>query len=227
MPNKKTLSQFVYPDSTLPNVNEPDHWSLKRANQFLDLVWKGIDLFMKDFPAIDFTKAEEQIERDITQLLQPRILKSMSGDEPFYVQHESWEMETRKPAPAMPPSYDIAFVMTNEERLKFPIEAKVLSTDGNISNYVNDVKNAFLNCYYAPFSYEGAMLGYLISGTVEKAIQNIAKSLKVKLEHHPNFKNRPHKYSDHKRQVPKEKEKYYPADFRCHHLIFELTAITQ
>jgi hypothetical protein len=227
LPNKKTLAQIAYPDSTLPNVNEPDHWSSRQANQFLDLVWKGIDLFMKDFPPIDFTKDVEQVERDITQLLEPRIRRNMSGDEPFYVQHESWEMETRKPAPAMPPSYDIAFVMNNE-RLKFPIEAKVLPTDGEVSKYISDVKDAFLTCYYAPFSYEGAMLAYLLSGTTQKAFQNIEKSLnsknstKIKLNRHPKFPSRPHKFSEHDRQVPQGKERNYPTRFRCHHLIFEL-----
>lgn len=222
---KKTPIELAYPDSTLPKANDSEHWSLKRSYQFFELTWKGIDLFLNDFPKIDFTEAEAQIERGITQLLAPRIEKCRTGDEPFYVQHESWEMETLNPL-GMPPSYDIAFVM-NDERLKFPIEAKVLPTDGQVSEYIKDVKEAFLTCYYAPFSCEGGMLGYLLSGTAEKAFQNIAKSLKTTLKQHPKFPNRPHKYSDHERKVPTEKKAFYPSNFRCHHLIFELSKTSE
>ena len=222
MPDKVTISQLGYLDFNLPNINDPEHWSLKRANQFFALVWKGIDLLNQGLMQIDFNGEEEQIERDITQLLEPRIKKIMSGDEPFYVQHESPEMETRHSPSAKPPSYDIAFVIFENERLKFPIEAKVLKTDGNISKYIKDVKEAFCTCYYAPFSYEGGMIGYLLSGNSQKAFQNIGKSLDTILQPHPIFKDRPHKFSEHTRKIPKGKEKFYPVKFRCHHLIFEI-----
>lgn len=221
MPDKKTFSQIAY--SNLPTVNDPDHWSLKLSKRFLELIWQGLDLFKQNFPHIDFTKVDEQIERDITQLLEPRIRKVMTGDEPFYVQHESDEMETRKPAPAKPPSYDIAFILINNERLKFPIEAKVLRTDGQVSEYIKDVNEAFIPCIYAPFSFEGSMLGYLLSGTPQTAFENIEKSLLAELYQHPDFSNRQHKFSEHHRQVPFGKEQIYPGQFRCHHLIFELT----
>lgn len=223
MPNKKTFSQLAYSDSSLPTVNDPDHWSKKQSKRFFELVWQGIDLFKQNFPHIDFSKVDEQVERDITQLLEARIQNVMTGEEPFYVQHESYEMETRQPAPAKPPGYDIAFVMRESERLKFPIEAKVLRTDGQVGEYVKDVKEAFIPCIYAPLSFEGSMLGYLLEGTSNKAFKNIGKSLNVELHQHPDFKKRQHKFSEHSRQVPKGKEEIYPSQFRCHHLIFEMT----
>ena len=223
MLNRKTLSQSAYSDSNLPIVNEPDHWSLNQSKQFLELVWQGIDLFKKNFPNIDFTQADKQLERELNQFIQRRISDVMSGDEPFWCQLEVFEMETISPNSNRPPQYDIAFIVRANERLMFPFEAKVLKTEGQVSEYVKDVNEAFIPCIYAPFSYEGAMLGYLLFGTSQKAFQNIGKSLKTDLKQHPKFPNRPHKFSEHTRQVPKEKEEFYPAKFRCHHLIFELS----
>ena len=227
MPNKNTLTQFVYSDSNLPKVNEPNHWSLKYSFNFLELVWKGIDLFKQQFPNIDYSLADKQLEREVTQLIQRRIYDVMSLDEPFWCQLEVFEMETISPDSNRPPQYDIAFIVRANERLMFPCEAKILKTDGQVSEYVNDVKRAFIPCIYAPFSYEGAMLGYLLIGTSQKAFQSIGKSLNTTLQKHPDFPNRSHKFSEHTRQVPKEKGEFYPAKFRCHHLIFELGEVNQ
>lgn len=222
MPKRKTLSQKAYTE--LPVVNDPDHWSLKGSRRFLELVWQGIDLFKNKFPKMDLTGDEKQIERDITGNLEGFIQDALTGEEPFdfefRVQHESWEMESGDTRPLQ---YDIAFVIKSNPRLKFPIEAKILRTDGQVSEYVADVEYAFLTCDYAPFSYEGGMLGYLLSGVSEKAFQNIGKSLKTELFQHPDFENRQHKFSEHSRKVPEEKKEIYPSQFRCHHLIFEFS----
>ena len=58
----------------------------------------------------------------------------------------------------------------------WPIEAKVLRTDGSVAEYVADLRNEFLTCRYAPFSSEGGMVGYLVSGDPEKALKNIGSS---------------------------------------------------
>jgi hypothetical protein len=47
-------------------------------------VWKGYDLLVKEvFSQIDCTQAEDDIERDLTQLLEPEIRSVMTGDEPL------------------------------------------------------------------------------------------------------------------------------------------------
>lgn len=222
MHNKKTLSQSAFPDSTLQKVSDPHHWSLKQAKRFFQLIWQGIDLFKQNFPNIDFSQADKQLERELNQFIQRRIQNVMSGDEPFWCQLEVFEMETISPGSSRPSQYDIAFVMFENERFMFPFEAKVLRTDGQVSEYVKDINEAFIPCIYAPFSYEGSMIGYLLSGTPQKAFQNIGKSLNTKLHQHPDFKNRQHKFSEHPRQIPEGKEEFYPLQFRCHHLIFEL-----
>lgn len=220
MPDRITHSQLKYPDEVLPKVNDPNHWSRKHSKDFLQLVWQGIDLFKRDFSNIDLSKVNLQIERSFCKNLELRIRRVMSGEEPFDVQHESWEDENANSQ--RPVQNEIAFIMRENERLSFPIEVKVLKIDGQVSEYVKDVNEAFIPCIYAPFSYEGSMLGYLLSGTPLKAFQKIGKSLATKLHHHPDFKDRPHKFSEHTRQVPQGKEEVYPAQFRCHHLIFEI-----
>lgn len=147
----------------------------------------------------------------------------MTGDEPFDVQHESWEDEGANSY--RPSQNEIAFIMRFNDRLSFPVEVKVLKTDGQISKYIKDINEAFVPCIYAPFSFEGGMLGYLLSGTSQRAFQKIGKSLATTLRQHPNFKDRSHKFSEHTRKVPKGKEEFYPIKFRCHHLIFEVSKI--
>lgn len=225
MPDKITHSQLKYPDEVLPKVNDSDHWSLRYSSNFLQLVWQGIDLFRQDFSNLDLSMVNLQVERSFCKQLEKRIRRIMSGDEPFDVQHESWEDENANSK--RPSQNEIAFTMKNIDRLIFPIEVKVLKTDGQVSKYVKDVNEAFIPCIYAPFSYEGAMLGYLLLGTSQEAFQNIGKSLATPLQQHPEFPNRPHKFSEHIRQVPKGKEEFYPVKFRCHHLIFELGEINQ
>ena len=86
----------------------------------------------------------------------------MSGDEPFYVQHGPFERETMRPPPAQPPEYDLAFVFRADERIMWPIEAKVLETPGGVADYVRDIREEYLKCRYGPFSASGAMLAYLL-----------------------------------------------------------------
>lgn len=215
----------IIPELRWPNTPE----FTKIANIFannvtvvlLRYVWEAYDLLkIEVLSQINVNQAEDELERSITQLLEPRIHRVMTGDEPFYVQHGSYENETRKPPPAQPPEYDIAFVLSGCPRVMWPLEAKVLISDKAVSKYVKDVNNEFIKCRYAPFSKEGGMIGYLFSGDPNITFLNIANSLNCSLYHHPAFPKRPHKTSNHKRKVPKGKP--YPSKFCCHHLILQL-----
>lgn len=144
----------------------------------------------------------------------------MTGYEPFDVQHEVYEWESRQSAQAQPPQYDIAFFLRANERIIWPLEAKVLSSDGAVAPYVQDIQNQFLTCRYAPFSSEGGMLGYLFSGEPSRAFNIIGVRVPCTLSHHPDFLDREHKTSAHQRTVPVSKN--YTRDFRCHHLILQI-----
>ena len=212
------------PDSPTPTdfVALAGRWCADYSAILLNYVWQGYDLLLRQLPA---GINEKDLERSISEALEWRIRDVMSGDEPFIIQHGSFERETMLPPPAQPPEYDLAFKLRAKERIMWPFEAKVLGTDGAVNDYKNDLNNEFLTCRYAPFSSEGAMLGYLLTGTPENVFRSLEKKIPCVLAVHPDFTNRPCKMSDHIRQV--EPGKSYPARFRCYHLILEFPGITR
>lgn len=197
-------------------------WGADASMLLLAFVWEGYDLLRDEvLSQINWSQDYEELERSITQRFVPMIRKRMTNYEPFSVEHGPYEFETRMPPPAQSPQYDIAFVLYNKPGIMWPLEAKVLRSDGAVAPYIKDIQNEFLTCRYAPFSSEGGMLGYLFSGNPNKAFSNIEAKVPCTLSHHPQFPNRDHKISNHKRKVPRGKE--YPADFCCHHLILQIT----
>jgi len=213
-------------------LDTPDFMAVARAWQadastiLLQFVWRGYDLLCGEvLSRIEVNDAEEDLERGITQLLEPRIRRAMTGDEPFDIQHGSYEEESRQPPPAQPPQYDLAYVWNQNERLKWPLEAKVLLKDTLVREYVKAMNERFLTCMYAPFSSEGAMLAYLFSGSPQKVFSNVSKALLCCLAQHPGFPGRPHKTSDHVRTVPHAKK--YAAAFRCHHMVLQISALAE
>lgn len=199
--------------------------SLKKAGSviLLGFVWKAYDNFCAEvFSRVDCSKEDEDLERDVTELFELEIRKVMTGYEPFNVQHGPHERETRANAPAQPPQYDIAFRLVSNPRVMWPLEAKVLRSDGSVAKYITEIEENFLTCRYSPFSSEAAMLAYLLSGDPERAFANIVEKGGWELTPHPGFLDRDHRTSDHEREVPEGKS--YPIQFRCHHLILQLRA---
>jgi hypothetical protein len=141
----------------------------------------------------------------------------MSGDEPFYVLHGPYEHETMKAPPAQPPAYDIAFILRADERVMWPVEAKIIETPKAVAQYIRDIRQEFLTCRYAPFSSSGAMLGYLLSGAESDALGTISDRLGCSLEEVFEHPGKPNRWSLHKRTVPAGK--CYPVDFKCYHVI--------
>jgi len=220
---RKTISEAVFSDKhefvVLAKTWQPDAIAV-----LLNLLWKGYDLYQSDvLSKIDLSQADDQLERDITQSLSIYIQMASSGDEPFMIRTEWFEMEGREPSPARPKQYDLAFVWSNPPnvRIIFPIEAKVLRSDKAVSEYVKEITGNYVSYRYAPFSSEGGMIGYLLKGTPKTAFVNIATLVPCTLLDHPDFPSRDHKISDHQRNVPVDKT--YPVKFRCHHLLLQLT----
>lgn len=194
-------------------------WMSNPAQRLLGFVWTAYDSMCTHPPVID----TRDLERSITQLLEPRINDAMTGDEPFYIQHGSFERETMAPPPAQPPAYDLAFVMRADERIMWPLEAKVLETPRTLADYDHDVWQQYMTCRYAPFSGSGAMLGFLLSGSSIDTLGRIAMKLGCTLEVVKEFPLRPHRVSSHHRSVPVGKT--YPVDFECHHMILEFQGL--
>ena len=196
-------------------------WMQNPARLFLGLVWKGYDEMRESLPQVD----GRDLERSITQLLEPRVRDAMTGDEPFYVQHGPYERESMKVPPAQPPQYDLAFVFRADERIMWPMEAKVLETPKSVAAYIADVRGEFLTCRYAPFSNSGAMLGYLLTGKPEDVFTAIIEHMGYILELVSEYPEKPNRRSQHKRRVPAGKP--YSVEFDCYHMILEYSALSR
>lgn len=217
---RQTYSERRWPDT--PEFNSVLR-NLKKggSKRLLELIWNGYDAFCAEcLSQVDFSEDDGDLERDITQLLEPKIREGMTGFEPFNVQHGPYEHESWLGSSAQPPEYDIAFKLRSNPRVMWPLEAKVLRTDGSVAEYIKEISSNFLTCRYAPFSSEAAMLGYLLGGDSQVAFSNIGIKGNWKLNTHPQFPNRDHRTSDHKRTIPEGK--IYEVHFRCHHLLFKL-----
>lgn len=190
-------------------------WMANPPAQFLGVVWQAYGNMRASRPHVD----GRDLERSITQLLEPRMRDVISADAPFYVQHGPYEHETMQPSPAQPPQPDLAFVLRADERIKWAMEAKVLETTGRVAEYVKDIGENFLTGRYGPFSTSGAMLGYLLNGVAEDALGSIASSLECDLQPVPPYPAETNRKSAHIRTVPPEKS--YPREFECYHLILE------
>jgi hypothetical protein len=214
-----TLSEKIWPD-TVEFVSFLEKVSGESSAALLRLVWKGFDSLSADLSAIDLSEPLDDLERDLTQQLEKRVRREMTGFEAFELQHGPYERESRKVAPAQPPQYDLAFALRSNERVMWPLEAKAIVAAGRISDYVKDLQEQYLTFRYAPFSREGAMLGYLLSGDPIEVFTNLSVELSCSLVTHPEFATRNHRISDHARTPPVGSS--YPSQFRCHHMIFRL-----
>ncbi len=181
-------------------------------------VWAGYDILKAEvFDQIEQLEPGDEGERSVTQLLAPRISRSLSGFEPFYCMPGVKEMESRVDAPAQAPEYDIAFVLRENERICWPLEAKILATDATLAPYLSDIASQFLTCRYAPFSAGGGMIAYLMAGEPDTFLTNVAARLGLPLAQAATSVARPHRTSMHSRTVPTGKN--YPAQFTCHHFV--------
>jgi len=190
-------------------------WVGKVEEDMIDLVWSGFERLRALSPSFD----GRDLERSITQLLTAAIDDVVPGEAPYYVQHSPFERETMLPPPAQPPAYDLAFVLRADPRVMWPAEAKILNSPRALAEYLADIRDQFLTCRYAPFVPSATMLGYLLDGSEEEALTNIAARLGVEFEDiAPRSLARSHRSSVHDRNVPMGKS--YPTPFRCHHIIF-------
>ncbi|MHC4177488.1 MAG: hypothetical protein ACYSWU_08275 [Planctomycetota bacterium] len=185
------------------------------------LVWQGHDLLLeKGLGDILLDPDDEAKEESINCLLCLCIDECKTGDEPFGVIHEPPEQTRRKGGRARSPHPDICFTLYAHPRTMWPMEGKLLHSDGDVSRYVGEIKDNFLTGRYGPFSSEAAMLGYLMAGTAKAAFGAISSQLGCPLTHHPSFPDRDHKLSGHKRRDLPQKD--CPRRFLCHHLVMQL-----
>ncbi|MGE7156853.1 hypothetical protein ACQKJ1_24320 [Methylorubrum rhodesianum] len=183
----------------------------------LEALWVGHDVLRAEMAGrLEPGDFGADPERTLTSMLHVRTVHALGDYRPFTCRHEHPEPETRQASPAQSPTYDIAFVLRDNERIAWPVEAKVVATDRTVATYVREIHDQYLTCRYAPFSTSGAMLAYIERGSPEVFQSNVEKALGTPLQRYVPFATRHHRVSDHGRQVPAGRP--FPADFQCHHL---------
>ena len=185
----------------------------------LKYVWQGYDCLRED-DCFMVTKGDAHIEDEITVALHARIQDIMQQSDPFSpfaVVHQPIEGEHQKHA-GRSPQCDLGFRMLGGNvRSHFSIEAKVIYTDGAVSEYVNEIHSNFLPGRYSTFTSEAAMLGYLLSGKPTVAFSSIATLLNCSLHQCAAFSKREHRCSHHQRSLKKGRK--VTSEFCCHHLM--------
>lgn len=197
----------------------------------LGAVWAAYDVLgAGDFRNVGNWNNLRDLERDLTEALAGEVRRQLRRIDPggylaAEVEHGPCERETQRTNRGQPPEYDIAFKWLADDRIMWPLEAKVLAddrdTDAGVGEYVDQGVARFLDCRYAPFVTSGAMLGYLKTGDAETVVGHVSGRLGAPLLQYPLERTHCHKTSDHHRAVPPDMD--YPIRFRCHHLIMPLS----
>ena len=220
-----TILDDLFPDSSPEFAAIADTWPEHVIVQMLALVWDAFDRLktVSNFRQLDFSKQYAQLERSLTDLhmIQVTELHAERGTdfESFIPQHEAWEFEHLTKPSARPPSCEIGFVFRNNYRLRWSVEAKVLKSPTEISEYLGELEN-YLHGGRSPLSPQAALGAYLVSGPADDLFSTLASALGQPLTTHNAFPSRPHRLSQHERDnLPA----VTPRNFICHHLVFSLT----
>ncbi len=207
-------SELVWPDDPA-DADLPQAWAQGVAIQALSWTWRAFDRLQQELLVkVDLRQPLEQVERDLTRNhfveLQKVYQAETEGFSVLIPVHEWPEMETRSPAPAKPPAYDLGFVHPENRRWAWPIEAKVLKTPGTLADYLADVLEKYDSGVAAPLVGEGGMIAYLLSGVPAEFFSNLQERLPNSLVILPEFAHRAHRASTHQRKNAPE--------LRLHHM---------
>jgi hypothetical protein len=183
---------------------QAQEWANGITSQVLGWAWRAFDMVRSGaLGSVDLTQPLEQLERDLARHHFVEILNlwkhETDGECAFTPHHEYPELETRSPAPAKPPAYDIAFVWNANRRVAWPIEAKVVPTANTLADYLGDVKK-FTDGIGAPLSGIGAQIAYLLAGATDDFFSNLRGRLSSPLQTLAEFSARAHRVSSHRRK---------------------------
>lgn len=192
-------------------------WRKDGVARLLGYVWAGYEALQSENPAT----LDPRDEVNVNSHLESWIHRKKPKNCPFAIQHTPPELTRRLTSSRPPPSPDFGFFPWSDRRVMFPLEAKVLHTDGGLSEYLKALRTRFLQCRYAPHSSEGVMIGYLLTGDTHAVFKKLKRKLRAKLSPHPAFLSKPHRVSDHQRKHRRCKN--CPTEFRCHHLIMGMS----
>ncbi len=198
-------------------------WPKDVVNEMLGLVWDAFDqMKIQHFKGFDFSQPLEQVERSLTDLHADEITllwkRRHDGFGSFIPKHEAWEFRNRQSAGAMPASIDIGFVLISNRSVRWSVEAKVLENPADVSRYLSDLADKYLSGRGSTLSEIAALAGYLRHGDPDDVFTCLQSRLAQTLEPYPEFANRAHRITRHKRQLAGFTDE---TPFTCHHLILE------
>jgi hypothetical protein len=221
-----TILNDLFPDNSPEFKAIAEAWPEHVIVEMLTLVWDAFDNMraLPNFKSLDFSRDYAQLERSLTDLHTTEVTllyaQRYDGFESFIPQHEPWEFENLSERSARPPSGDIGFVLRENRRLRWSVEAKVLNSPTDVARYLGDL-DKYLEGKGSPLATEAALGAYLISGKAEDFLASLATAMKTVFKRPLAFSSRPHCTSDHRRdksQLPAST----PPEFLCHHLVFSL-----
>jgi hypothetical protein len=223
------MSRQSYLDRLCPNTpwfqDVATRWCADQSQVLLGYVWSGFDrLLQDDLSKVPFSKNHEAKEESLNFLLAGRINQCL-GAAPFWFCHQPPETAKRKRDKqrrnkGKSPTPDHGFVLYDYPRSIWALEGKVLNNERDVGAYLTEVKDNFLTGRYATFSREGAMVGYLLDGDTDATFDLIERRLKVALNPHTKFPDRPHRVSIHVRKACTAKNSL--SEFACHHLVLTI-----
>lgn len=210
---RPTLSELRWPMDD-ESHRQAEDWAAGVSIQVLDWTWRAFDALRGNvLMKLVITLPLEQLERDLTSKhfieIQRIFAAETDGFSAIIPHHEYPENQSRPGGSGKPPASDISFIWYENQRVSWPLEAKVLQTPGTLAEYLADGKK-FTDGIAAPLVGEGAQIAYLLTGKTDDFFINLGKSLSSPLEPLLEFSDRAHRVSTHPRDsIP---------DLRLHHM---------
>jgi len=216
MRRRETFSEQRWPVDE-ESLEQARSWATSITTQVLDWTWRGFDQLRDEHLFhTDLQQPLDQLERDLTSKHFTHINKLWAQETCGYSSmnpHHEWpELETRPPPPGRPPAYDFAFVNEENQRIAWPIEAKIVRNPRALARYLLDVRK-FVKGTAAPFIGEGGLIAYLLGGLPSALLRKIELRLGVTLDVVADFCLRHHRASQHSRSSA--------PSLRLHHMIME------
>ena len=194
-------------------------WAVGVSFQVLDWTWRAFDALRANvLNHVDMSEPLEQLERDLTSKhfveIQRLFAAETDGYSAIIPHHEYPENESRPGSSGKPPASDISFIWYENQRVSWPIEAKVVPTPGTLAEYLGDTKK-FVDGIAAPLVGEGAQITYVLSGKIDDFFYNLSTRLPSPLQALPEYSDRAHRVSSHARTSLPDLQLHHMAMYCC------------
>ena len=200
--SRPTLSEMAWPMDD-ESRRQAEDWADGVSSQVLDWTWRAFDALRANvLSRVNMSQPLEQLERDLTSKhfieIQRLFGAETDGFSSIVPHHEFPENESRPGGSGKPPASDISFIWYDNQRVSWPIEAKIVPTPGTLAAYLADTQK-FIDGIVAPFSGVGAQIAYLLTGKTDDFFHNLSLRLPVPLQAVTEFSTRAHRVSFHAR----------------------------